>query len=373
MSRIGTGTCLPSLTVPHMKGGAYSLAMYLPVELVYYKHLRIVVLRAVLVLTGLLFFAGASSAATLQPDRLGELQAQDLRVANVAYRLSVTNVAVCRAEPTAQFGFVLHSIEQYGLADRAAAGVRFGLNGRVAVMAVVGQSPASQAGLVAGDRLVSVNGRAFPDSAATGVPGRTAVDNAEGMLRDALQHGTVVLRVDSRGRERDLRFTAERGCPSAVELIPGDPVNAWADGTRVMIGEGLLARCTTDADLALVIGHEMAHNLLHHRQRLASEGVTSNTLLPMSALTSMHIRQTEEEADRLAVRLASNAAYDLSGAELFLGGLIDTSHAMAATHPAPLRRLALLHAAIAGQRRDDTGTAGWIAKTASIGLVSGKM
>jgi hypothetical protein len=357
-----------------MNGRAYSLPMYLPSGLVSCKRLQVVARRAAFALTGLLMIAGASSAAaTLQPDRFAKLQAQDLRIASVAYRLSITNAALCRAEPTPQFGFALHSLEQYGPIERAAAGVRFGLSSRVAVMAVVGQSPASRAGLVAGDQLVSVNGRAFADSAATGAPSRTAVDRAEAMLRDELQRGAVVLRVASRGGERDLRLTAEHGCPSAVELIPGDSVNAWADGTRVMIGEGLLARCTTDADLALVIGHEMAHNLLHHRQLLASEGVTSNTLLSMSALASLHIRQTEEEADRLAVRLASNAAYDLSGAELFLGGLIDTKHALAATHPAPMRRLALLHAAIADQRVDKASTAGWIAKTASIGLTSGKM
>ena len=78
-----------------------------------------------------------------------------------------------------------------------------------------------------------------------------------------------------------------------------------------------------------------------------------NGLLPLTAAGSRKMRETEEEADRLAVHLVDTAAYDLSDAESFMGGLLDGALPVAATHPDPERRLALLRTAIteAGRMR----------------------
>jgi predicted Zn-dependent protease len=164
------------------------------------------------------------------------------------------------------------------------------------------------------------------------------------LLGEELRRGTVTLRVSTPEGDRDVRFGAVFGCPSNVELVPGDAVNAWADGSRVIVGEGLLRLCATDADLALVIAHEMAHNLLRHRERLPA---ASSGLLASTGAGSAAMRESEEAADRLAVGLAKAAAYDLSGAEPFLSRLLDRALRPAPTHPDRERRLALLRAAIA--------------------------
>lgn len=164
-------------------------------------------------------------------------------------------------------------------------------------------------------------------------------------------------------------MAGQPGCPATATLIPGDAVNAWADGARIVVSEGLFRRCGSDADLALIVAHEMAHNLLHHRQRLAALGVAADPSAPVSAAAAVQVRETEEEADRLAVQLVSEAGYDLSGAESFMRGLMTSGRAVAATHPAPTRRLALLRAAIAAQRGRGVG----MANTVSTGLVSGKI
>lgn len=323
--------------------------------------------------------SAAPVLASSQPlGRFERLRAQDLRVASVAYRLSTANAGLCRDVLAPQFGFALHSIAQYGPADREAAARSFGLGPGVGIMAVVAGSPAAAAGLVAGDQLVAVNGL-DPGAIGTGsVPNRAAVDRAQRVLAEEMERGPVTLRVSGPGGERDIWFVAERGCPVNAELIPGDDVNAWADGARVMVSDALLGRCASDDDLALVIGHEMAHNLLHHRQRLAAEGVSANRLLPLTESGSQAMRETEEEADAFAVRLATGARYDLSGAEAFMSSLLDRGLPAAATHPAPDRRLALLHAAIAETRaagaQGATGGGGpRTANTASIGRVSGRI
>ncbi len=303
------------------------------------------------------FFAAAAAAASPAPSpRFAQLQQQELRVASVSYRLALANRSACREALGPLAGFVLHSLEQYGSGDRQGAALSYGLGADMGVAAVVADSPAAKAGLVAGNSLIAVNGRSLAADAgtATGPATRAFVVRAQRVVRAEMDTGAVTLRVATVVGVRDLRVVPEAGCAIAVELVPSRDVNAWADGTGVMVTSAIVDRARADADLAVVIGHELAHDILHHRQRLASAGIVDSRLLPVSAAGSAAIRKTEEEADRLGVRLASVAGYELGGAAAFLEGLLDTnglSHGAAATHPAPGRRLALIAAAIAGLGR----------------------
>lgn len=293
----------------------------------------------------------ASAAPGPIPGRFELLRERDLRVATVAYRLSTANASQCKRMLAPQLGFVLHSIEQYVPADRAEAARTLALGANVGVMAVVAVSPAASAGLRAGDQLISVNGRSLGIHSNGSMPTRESVEAMQQLLMAELQRGAVTLRVGAADGTRDLRIVAAQGCPSNVELVSGAAVNAWADGSRVMVSEGLLARCITDDDLALVIGHELAHNLLHHRRRLEAEGITSSTLLPMNETVSHAIRETEEEADRTGVNLAEAAGYSLSDTGKFMAALLNPGITMAATHPDLERRLTLLLAAITEAQR----------------------
>jgi hypothetical protein len=305
-------------------------------------------LAALLALLGAAWEAPASAATGPPPGRWEKLRAHELRIAGVTYQLSLANRGLCRGALAPQLGFVLHGIEQYGAADRPEAARRFGLASYVGVMAVVAGSPAQRSGLATDDQLVSVNGRALSATmASSAAPTRAPVERAQHILSEEMGKGAVSLRVAGASGLRDIRFAAEAGCASSVELATGDEVNAWADGQRVVVSEGIVAQCGTDGDLALVIAHELAHNLLHHSRRLAAGG--SVRRLRLTGSGSAEMRETEEEADRLGVRLARAAAYDLSDAVAFLGALLraDGAAGAAATHPAPARRLALLRAAIA--------------------------
>jgi hypothetical protein len=281
--------------------------------------------------------------------RFETLRQQDLRVASVSYRLSVANRALCGAGLVPQPGFILHSLEQYGAADRAQAARSFGLGLHVGVMAVVRDSPARRAGLEADDQLLSINGRLLNGSPAIKqAPTRASVERAEQIVAAEMRKGEVTLRVLRAGASRDVIFTADPGCATNVELVPGADANAWADGARVVVSAGILAYCGSDDDLALVIAHELAHNLLRHSQKSAQAGMTGSGHFALLGAGSARTREAEEEADRLAVRIATAAAYDLGHAAAFLGRLMnrDPGTILADTHPRPERRLALLSAEI---------------------------
>ena len=296
----------------------------------------------------------APYAATAGPplDRWEQLRAKDLRVAQVAYRLSVLNAGLCPNALAPQAGFVLHSIEQYDLVDRQGAARHFGLGSNVGVMAVVAGSPAQQSGLAADDQIVSVNGRALNlvEGAANAEPTRTAIGLAQAILASEVAKGEVILRVSRAGAFHDVQFTANAGCASDVELVTSGEVNAWADGQRVVVSDGMVAHCDSDGALALVIGHEFAHNLLRHNKRLAAAS-SANRGPRLMGTGSAGMRETEEEADRLGVQLARGASYDLSDAMPFVAALLGADGlATAGTHPAPARRLALLKAEIAASQ-----------------------
>ncbi|UZK65888.1 M48 family metallopeptidase [Sphingomonas sp. M1-B02] len=272
-------------------------------------------------------------------NRFELLRQQDLRLATVAYQLA-TRSPVCRAATAPQLGFTLHQRSQYAPADREEAARHYGLYAHVGVMAVVAGSPADVAGLAANDQLISVNGRALRAN---------SEEPAGKILVDELQKGPVILRVSNSAGPKDVRFAAMLGCASNVELIAGVEVNAWADGERVVVTTAILDKCSTDDQLALVIAHEMGHNLLGHRHDSAMAG-GAPSLLPVSGEGSAKGRADEEAADRFAVTMARAAGYDLGQAVPFLAMLLDAdgpSARAAPTHPTTKRRLRLLEAAIA--------------------------
>ena len=144
----------------------------------------------------------------------------------MAYRLSTASAALCGPSLLPQSGLVLHSIEEYGLADRDEAARVFGLGQSVAVMAVVSSSPAERAGLRAGDHLLAINDRGLDSGNVTGEPTRAAIDRAQSILVEEMRRGPVVLRISGLGGDRKVTFLAQAGCSSNVELIPGPALNA---------------------------------------------------------------------------------------------------------------------------------------------------
>ena len=116
-----------------------------------------------------------------------------------------------------------------------------------------------------------------------------------------------------------------------VHVLNVDEVNAWCmPGGKIAVYAGLINQIKpTDAELAAVIGHEMAHALREHsREQVSQKMVTSMGLSVLSAVTGVgatadlgsalsevmftlpNSRTHEAEADRIGVELAARAGYD---------------------------------------------------------------
>lgn len=158
--------------------------------------------------------------------------------------------------------------------------------------------------------------------------------------------------------------------PWRFGVLDAPQVNAFAvPGGTVFVTRGLLERMASEAELAGVLAHEVAHVLRKHHLKAIQKGAQGS--LAGEALgaalrdragperdkliafgTEMYSRGLDKadelEADRLGVVLAARAGYDAYG----LPAVLQTLQAMNAqdsalalmfkTHPAPAERLAAL-------------------------------
>ena len=250
-------------------------------------------------LIALLQIAEAANA-TPETDRaaLIALQATDLRVATVAYRLSTANAALCPKQ-TLQLGLSLHALDQYGGTFRGGAKQLFSLGDDAAILAVVAGSAAASAGLISGDAILAVGGTRLSAPLSPKKQRYDAVGAAESALDNGPKTRPLKLLIRRAGVEQTINVYGTLGCISRVVVEPGGKLNAYADGAYVKLTSGVAEYAADEGELAAIIAHEMAHNILGHPARLDASGRSRANILA-----------TEIEADRFSLKLLKGAGYD---------------------------------------------------------------
>ncbi|HST35802.1 MAG TPA: M48 family metallopeptidase, partial [Allosphingosinicella sp.] len=241
----------------------------------------------------------------------------DQRVAAIGYRLATANRARC-ADHQFLPGFSVHDLSQYDAAERGSAAIReLGFEAGPAVLTLIADGPADRAGLRVDDVLLGADGTALPH--ATVLPARGSyaqMEQIHGALEAAFADGRSTLVVRRRGAPLSLTVEAVAGCASRFEMIPGRSLNAKADGRYVQVTIALAQYAAADEELAAILAHEFAHNILRHRARLDAAGVRRGVLGNFGRNARL-TRETELEADRLAPYLLDRAGYDPEAAVRF--------------------------------------------------------
>jgi beta-barrel assembly-enhancing protease len=269
-------------------------------------------------------------AAIAGDPSLTRLQAEDARVAAMSWRLQTANGALCPQKALIS-GMSLHALSQYRVSQRVAATAQFALRNRVGIAAVAPRSAAERAGLKAGDTIYVVDGRETPMVDADA--GYAPVSHVEAMIDAALANAPAELEImRPSGVEERLELTGEAGCASRVQIIAGGAINAAADGNYVQINAAMLDFAATDDDLAVIVGHELAHNILRH------------------IALKTRSKQAEYEADHLGVWLMARAGYDVDAVIPFWTRFEKRTNPgifADGTHPSPKKRLAAVAKAVA--------------------------
>jgi predicted Zn-dependent protease len=117
-----------------------------------------------------------------------------------------------------------------------------------------------------------------------------------------------------------------------VNVISSPEVNAWCmPGGKIAVYTGLIDKLAiSDAELAAVMGHEIAHALREHGREKASQQQTQSLLVGIAGallglgslgselantvanvtISLPNSREFEREADRIGVELSARAGYD---------------------------------------------------------------
>ena len=263
-----------------------------------------------------------------QVDHIRDYFAQLTRLQNVAFRIRVANRDDCKERTSAQIGLAAGTVASLPRKYRSFTHDALSVSWTQAtVLSVAATSPAAAAEIKAGDHLLTFNNQPVPRYATARWISDFVRHNGESPIQ-------VLVRRD--GVDATYTVTPIRACSIPIELTSDSSVNAFTDRDKIVVYSSMLRIARTDAQLALVIGHELAHaNLGHLDVRLVNTvvgwaggavldaGVMFGGISTNGAFSKAFSRaganafsvEFEREADYVGAYYAVRAGYDLAGAE----------------------------------------------------------
>ena len=284
------------------------------------------------------------------------------RLNEVAFRIKVANREYCEyVEP--QIGIYAATTHSLPRKFGSAAGEALGVDSTFATVLTLAEgSPAAVAGIKQGDRILTFNNEAVP-----------AKKTSEWMERWLRAHGDAPVTVLVKRGEEERRVTLYpvMTCAIPVVLSSDENTNAFTDYRKIVVHAGILRIAQSDAEVAAVVGHELAHvNMGHYGKRLqnmvlgAVGGAAIDGGLAMGGIYSGGVFRRhlglagarmfsvgfEREADYVGAYYAARAGYDISAAARLWRAVAqenpDSLHA-AKTHPPTPARFVQMQKTIA--------------------------
>lgn len=252
-----------------------------------------------------------------------ELAQADQRVARIGYKLAFAARDWC-PDIVPSLGWLLTDRAQYPLKDQRAAAMAYRTlwpeSSDIIIAAVAPGSPAARANFRVGEAVLAVDGENLAGLAATSDKKKRGSYSRMGLIDTAmdrwLSDGSAEVRLQNaikEGQGLSLQVTVtvkpERVCATRFAVRTDNEMNAGADGERVQITSALVDYATKDEELAAILAHELAHNILKHRVALNAADVKRGILQEFGKNAKL-TRKTEDEADQLSVWLLAKAGYD---------------------------------------------------------------
>jgi S1-C subfamily serine protease len=213
-------------------------------------------------------------------------------------------------------GVVVHDLTQYPRAARPAVSRAFSLGQGLGIVGIIPGSGAERAGLRIDDEIVSIGGRSVEDASVWIQPASSydRVDRFNALLSASLADGATAIQIRRQSQLLQITLTGQPGCGGILKLVDSSSINAWSDGRHVVLNAGIVRMARNDDEIAFVIAHEMAHNILGH---IANSANTSRMLFGRIFGASAP-RDAESQADAAGVSLMREGGYEPQGAVQFL-------------------------------------------------------
>jgi hypothetical protein len=200
------------------------------------------------------------------------------RLTRVSSEIRYHGAALCPRKQSRVLGIVAATWGALPRAFRETAFQRYGVDDLVRVLWVLPGYPAADAGVLAGDTILQVDGHEthsahFDEPSAQDLPDVTT------------------LKIERDGEIFDLQLETRKGCFRPAEIVVLDTIDTQSEESRIIVYSGMLRFLPSDDELAVILGYELAQGLL---------GQPAGTTLG------------ETEADDLGLYLAARAGYDVS-------------------------------------------------------------
>lgn len=250
------------------------------------------------------------------------------RLDNVAFQLRVANRDDCEDRAWALIGLIAGTVPSLPRKFRSFAHEALSVSWTHAtVLSIADNSPAAAAGIKISDQLLTFNNEPIPRHGTAGWISGYVRNNGERPIqvlirRDGVDEMRVVVPVIA--------------CSIPIELQVDSSINAFTTDDHIVVSSSILRAARTDAQLAFIVGHELAHaNLGHLNKRRANAvlgwiggaaadaGVMLGGMSTSGAFSRILTRAGalafsvafEREADYVGAYYAARAGYDLTGSE----------------------------------------------------------
>lgn len=273
------------------------------------------------------------------------------QVARVASLVAAKNVELCEDQTEPRLGIFWADKRSLPEEYWDAAKRSFGVAEDLRVLAVVPGFPAEAAGVKPGDIVLKINGSEVNSSFGLRIFDLTPKDDhAREMIR---KKGMEPVNLEIKRAGETLMFPVKpvTTCSFSVKVEMSDRVNASTDGKNIAVTTGMLRFLKSDDELAIALGHELAHNIMSHATQnrgTAIAGGFLGLLLDVAAAAGgvntggvftqwgsqagllMFSQDYEREADYLGLYFAARAGFEVSKAP-------DLWRRMAVEHPGSIK------------------------------------
>ena len=211
---------------------------------------------------------------------------QDLntRLENIAAPLLLHNTELC-PKTSRDPGFSVHTILDYPDNLQAVARELLSVSDMISIRTLRKNGPAEKAGLKVGDILREIGSYPVPS-------GPTARQFYNWVTQKTYANDYVEMSVVRDNMFIDTQVMPQTVCDYPISIFFSPEINGHSDGEAVWITSGLMRSEKSDNNLALIIAHELAHN------------ISGNTPYKSN-------KARELEADRMALVLMHRAGYNI--------------------------------------------------------------
>ena len=276
------------------------------------------------------------------------------RLLDISYPLlaAASSMNIDDAIPT--YGFAVVTKDTFKKEFHEVSQRYFNLSDKPVVYFVHPRFPAEKAGLKPGDRIVNINGNSLSDKKDKEV---IAIIQDNQTVKDK----PLSMVVERGGNILEFNINPISCCKYNILLVPEDKINALSDGKNIIFYNGLVRFAENNDELAFVVAHEIAHNVLGHVSKkkgnvaigsvfdvLLAVGLGVNTGGAFGKMgAAAYSKGFEYEADYAGLYIAARAGVDVSRAPNFWRRLAaenpkSTEKNFGASHPSnPERFIAM--------------------------------